>query len=102
MIASVISSFKEVCSTEVQTNGEKAVDKPQRVCLFFKNERHNMLDVERKDEIKERETDDAGRTAGAMWWCRSEEMAANVQVQEMSLEKTDTLLVVSREKEAWR
>lgn len=54
MIASAISSFKEVCSMEVQTNGEKAVDKPQRVSLFFKNERHNMLDVERKDEIKER------------------------------------------------
>ena len=66
MIASVISSFKEVCSMEVQINGEKAVDKPQGVCLFFKNERHNMLDVERKDEIKERETDDAGRTAGAI------------------------------------
>lgn len=61
-----------------------------------------MLDVERKDEIKERETDDAGRTAGAMWWCRGEEMAANVQVQEMILEKIDTLLVVSREKEALR
>lgn len=54
VIASAISSFKEVCSTEVQTNGEKAVDKPQRVSLFFKNERHNMLDVERKDETKER------------------------------------------------
>ena len=37
MIASVISSFKEVCSMEVQINGEKAVDKPQRVCLFFKS-----------------------------------------------------------------
>lgn len=34
MIASAISSFKEVCSTEVQTNGEKAVDKP-RECLYF-------------------------------------------------------------------
>ena len=60
VIASVLNSFREVCYTEVQKNGDRACRRkwdPERFFFFFffffKDETHNVLVVDRSDAFEE-------------------------------------------------